>query len=97
MRSENYNSPAQGGESTRSIADTEALIREADHRIANSLSALAGLVRMQSAEISRRAVPLSGAEVSLLQQRLLDLELDALSPREALDLLYALQGLAQKP
>ena len=46
--------------------DTDALIREADHRIANSLSALAGLVRMQSAEIARRSAPLTAVEASLL-------------------------------
>jgi two-component sensor histidine kinase len=65
MRSENY-----GGHSIAESAtqrdDTDALIREADHRIANSLSALAGLVRMQSAEIARRNAPLTAAEASLL-------------------------------
>lgn len=65
MRSENYGETL-GGEPIARRSDTDALIREADHRIANSLSALAGLVRMQSAEISRRSAPLSAAEASLL-------------------------------
>lgn len=65
MRNETYER-AQPGDAVRSATDTEALIRESDHRIANSLSALAGLVRMQAAEIARRDAPLSGAEASLL-------------------------------
>jgi two-component sensor histidine kinase len=65
MRSQNY-SGASGADSAARHDDTDALIREADHRIANSLSALAGLVRMQSAEIARRSAPLSAAEASLL-------------------------------
>lgn len=65
MRSENY-SDAMVAEPAPARSDTDALIREADHRIANSLSALAGLVRMQSAEIARRSAPLSAAEASLL-------------------------------
>lgn len=65
MRSENYGGHSVA-ESTTQRDDTDALIREADHRIANSLSALAGLVRMQSAEISRRSAPLSAAEASFL-------------------------------
>ena len=58
MRSENYGE-ALGANSATNRHDTDALIREADHRIANSLSALAGLVRMQSAEIGRRSTRLS--------------------------------------
>ena len=65
MRGENY-SDAMVAEHATTGCDTDALIREADHRIANSLSALAGLVRMQSAEIARRSAPLSAAEASLL-------------------------------
>jgi two-component sensor histidine kinase len=65
MRSENY-SGASVVDSPTVRDDTDALIREADHRIANSLSALAGLVRMQSAEIARRNAPLTAAEASLL-------------------------------
>jgi len=65
MRSQNYGE-VLGANSAAGRHDTDALIREADHRIANSLSALAGLVRMQSAEIARRSTPLSAAEASLL-------------------------------
>jgi two-component sensor histidine kinase len=65
MRSENYGAHSIAEPATQRD-DTDALIREADHRIANSLSALAGLVRMQSAEIARRNAPLTAAEASLL-------------------------------
>ena len=64
MRSDNYEGLSGTEPATRN--DTDALIREADHRIANSLSALAGLVRMQSAEIARRSAPLTATEASLL-------------------------------
>jgi len=39
---------------------------EANHRIANSLALLAGLVRMQGASVKKRAQPYSSAEVCLL-------------------------------
>jgi two-component sensor histidine kinase len=44
------------------IQDT---IAEANHRIANSLTLLVGLVRMQASTIARRAEPLTNAELRL--------------------------------
>lgn len=61
MRTEDFAFAGEGS-IRAATADTDALIREADHRIANSLTALAGLVRMQAAEVVHRAQALSGAE-----------------------------------
>jgi two-component sensor histidine kinase len=60
MRNDNYAVAEQ--DPAPPANDTDALIREADHRIANSLTALASLVRMQAAEVSHRAQTLSGPE-----------------------------------
>jgi two-component sensor histidine kinase len=50
---------------TRSIPETGAtnLVAEANHRIANSLSVLVGMVRMQSATVKKSAESYSSAEV----------------------------------
>lgn len=61
MRNEDY-AFANDDRPQPALADTEALIREADHRIANSLTALAGLVRMQAAEVAHRVQTLTGPE-----------------------------------
>jgi two-component sensor histidine kinase len=42
------------------------LVAEANHRIANSLTLLVSMVRMQASAVSRRPSPLSNAEVRLL-------------------------------
>jgi two-component sensor histidine kinase len=43
---------------------------EADHRIANNLTMLSGLMRMHAAEARKRGIPLSGAQVCTLLQEL---------------------------
>ena len=73
-----------------------AVLYHARHTLA-ALEERAGEDRRQVDLFAAPQAPEPHAEVSLLQQRLLGLELDTLSPREALDILYALQGLAQKP
>jgi two-component sensor histidine kinase len=42
------------------------LVAEANHRIANSLTLLVGMVRMQATSTARRPTPLSNAEVRLM-------------------------------
>ncbi|HEY0265457.1 MAG TPA: sensor histidine kinase [Rhizomicrobium sp.] len=42
------------------------IVAEANHRIANSLALLVGLVRMQAASVRKSPVPLSNADVRLL-------------------------------
>jgi len=44
-------------------SETEILVREANHRIANSLAGIAGLVRLQAAEIGRERAPIAPAKV----------------------------------
>jgi DNA mismatch repair protein MutS len=73
-----------------------AVLYHARHTLA-ALEERAGEDRRQVDLFAAPQAPEPHAEVSLLQQKLVALELDTLSPREALDLLYALQGLAQKP
>jgi two-component sensor histidine kinase len=47
----------------RGAGDADVLIREANHRIANSLAGLASLMRLQASEIGRRGGLIPAAEV----------------------------------
>jgi two-component sensor histidine kinase len=47
----------------RTTGDADVLIREANHRIANSLAGLASLVRLQAADVGRRGGLVPTAEV----------------------------------
>lgn len=44
-------------------SETEILVREANHRIANSLAGIAGLVRLQASDIAQRREAIPAAEV----------------------------------
>jgi two-component sensor histidine kinase len=52
----------------RSLVDTTADSRlmEADHRIANSLAMVTGLIRLQARDVASRAGPMTGAEAGRL-------------------------------
>lgn len=50
----------------RTSGDADLLIREANHRIANSLAGLASLMRLQASEVGRRGGDMPAAEVRQL-------------------------------
>ena len=50
----------------RASGDADVLIREANHRIANSLAGLASMVRLQAAEVGRRGRLMPASEVRQL-------------------------------
>jgi two-component sensor histidine kinase len=63
MSVQDFKSGAQLTDLSRpALSNTDVLIREANHRIANALAGIAGLVRLQASEIGRRGADLSADE-----------------------------------